>query len=754
MKRLALAIVFMFAGFTAIATVAVQTRSQMQASTTSNVYQNNSNSITGSVMQQQLLMIEASVATLFDPNTYAQLQTFTSSFAVPGVTGVLYGNDASAVTSVHPTVLAEAMSGSDWCAKIANAIATLPATGGTVDARGLTGAQNCVAGLAITANVSVLVGATTITQSGTITVGSTASLICQPGGIGIGNNFGPSRFIQANGANLQNMLWLTNGDNSAQWCVFDGNKNNNPSSGPVVAVSASHYYLNKLTIQNGAADGLMLYSGASQELSGNPSYSYGTANSACCGTIENVTSIKNNGDGFNCGGTADTKWIGDDAEINAGNAGYEFNNCATNRMDEYDVGHNQIGIWIHGQGYSAGVSNTSASQMIGLGQFGNQALQDILIDNSACGTYNNQIVGAQFYPSSFRIANTYASVEVIGNAHCVPNAGNIIAADGFNSPTVNTLSNAVYVHSTQVASATAAASWSLNASSITIGTLTGSLISGDTVYDVTLGKTIGTVASYSAPTVTFQSGAYANTASSGSNDVLQFYANSGSDNIGPVQFNGTYGGSPLNVTTATNVTSACFGVPSTCTNLGQTINGAILQKSPLTTYGASVLSGGTGSSDQYALLVNNPFVGSYATVVEDVSVGTSAGGSELLAERTCQRNNASNGGTCAMWTYTNSGTRVASEVYGGVPPTSSGCSTGSFVGQNTVGKFSLTANCTASTITLTFWATAANGWNCPALNDQTTPATFLETSSNATTATFKGTGTSGDVITYGPCFPY
>ena len=752
MKRLVLVLVFMFAGFTAIATVAVQTRSQMQASTTSNVYQNNSNSITGSVMQQQLLMIEASVATLFDPNTYAQLQTFTSSFSVPNITGLLYGNSTSAVTSVHPTALAEAMSGSDWCAKVASAITTLPSTGGTVDARGLTGVQSCAAGLAITANVSVLVGSSTITQSGTITVGSTASLICQPGGIGIGNNFGPSRFVQANGANLQNMLWLTNGDNSAQWCVFDGNKNNNPSSGPVVAVSASHYYINKLTIQNGSADGLMLYSGASQALSGNPSYAYGTANSACCGTIENVNSIKNNGDGFNCGGTADTKWIGDDAEINAGNAGYEFNNCSTNRIDEFDVGENQIGIWVHGQGYNAGVSTGASGQIIGLGQFGNQAKQDVLFDNSSCGTYNNQIVGAQFFPSSFRTANTYASVEIIGNAHCVPNAGNIIASDNFISPTVNTLANAVYVHSSQVASATASASWAQGDSTITIGTLTGTLISGDIVYDSTTSQTIGIIASYSAPTITFQSGAYAAYASSGSSDSLIFYANSGVDLIGPVQLNGTYGGSPLNVTTATNVTSAC--TPTSCTNIGQTINGAILQKSPLTTYGASVLSGGATSSDSYALLVNNPFVGAYSTVFEDISVGTSAGGSHVLAERSCQRNNASSGGTCAMWTYTNSGTRVASEVYGGVPPTSSGCSTGSFVGQNTVGKFSLTANCTASTITLTFWTSAANGWNCPALNDQTTPATFPETGSNATTATFKGTGTSGDVITYGPCFPY
>ena len=156
MKRLIIALVFMFAGFAAIATVAVQTRSQMQASTTSNVYQNSSNNITGSVMQQQLLMIEASVATLFDKNTYSQLQTFVSSFSVPGLTGFLYGNNTNAATAVNPTTPADAMAGVDWCAKVANAIALLPSTGGVVDARGLTGAQNCASGLTtVSSNTSM-----------------------------------------------------------------------------------------------------------------------------------------------------------------------------------------------------------------------------------------------------------------------------------------------------------------------------------------------------------------------------------------------------------------------------------------------------------------------------------------------------------------------------------------------------------------------------------------------------------------------
>ena len=94
--RLFLAILFAFLATTAHA----QTRQFMQNSTTSNVYQNKNNAVTGSIMQQQLLMIEGAVATLSDPNTFSYNQTFLGGMTTPTLNGVLIGNGTSAVTAV------------------------------------------------------------------------------------------------------------------------------------------------------------------------------------------------------------------------------------------------------------------------------------------------------------------------------------------------------------------------------------------------------------------------------------------------------------------------------------------------------------------------------------------------------------------------------------------------------------------------------------------------------------------------------
>lgn len=81
-------------------------------------------------------------------------------------TGKLTFPNLNAITA-SGIVNASTFNGVDACAKIANAIASLPATGGTVDARGLQGAQNCGSDpfSSSTVPVQLLIGKSTITST-------------------------------------------------------------------------------------------------------------------------------------------------------------------------------------------------------------------------------------------------------------------------------------------------------------------------------------------------------------------------------------------------------------------------------------------------------------------------------------------------------------------------------------------------------------------------------------------------------------
>lgn len=70
--------------------------------------------------------------------------------------------------------MADQFAGADAGAKIAAAIADLPAAGGTVDARGLEGAQSAAATIAIARTITLLVGNTTLTLAGNPGINVTA----------------------------------------------------------------------------------------------------------------------------------------------------------------------------------------------------------------------------------------------------------------------------------------------------------------------------------------------------------------------------------------------------------------------------------------------------------------------------------------------------------------------------------------------------------------------------------------------------
>ena len=423
----------------------------------SNFFANGKGYITGPLVNSSNAYLIASLGFLQDSNTWTQQNIFNINPQLPACVGYPYstGSAPFACATTIPgnvvglgsaVVYADIQPGSDMGAKINAAKALLPSTGGVIDARGLTGNQTLSTAVTLT-NTQLILRAVTLGQYATITLGNTSSLTCQPNGFGQGNNFGPSILKQANGANLQNLLLVSGGQSAVSYCVFDGNKTNNPSAGPVVAVSGGHFLLDKLTVQNGVSDGIMIYSGPSQGTSGTTAYSYGTANNACCGTIRDVMSISNNGDGYNCGGTADVIFEGSQAEGNGGDSGLELNNCPAWRLSAFDFGTNQIGIHSHGAAYSAGVSLGAYGTIIGVGQFGGQYKQDIFFDGTSGASYQNQVTGAQFLGSQNRADATYPVIEQL-NSSLGGSAYTGLVINGGLTGSTNRPTNFIYIHGT------------------------------------------------------------------------------------------------------------------------------------------------------------------------------------------------------------------------------------------------------------------------------------------------------------------
>lgn len=113
--------------------------------------------------------------------------------------------------------------------------------------------------------------------------------------------------------------------------------------------------------------------------------------------------------------------------------------------------------------------------------------------------------------------------------------------------------------------------------------------------------------------------------------------------------------------------------------------------------------------------------------------------------------------TTGLWVQSAYGpTAVTGVPTGAVPVNSGSCSINTQLGGsvanngNIAGSFKANGACVAGTVILTFLTTAANDWACSAL-DATTPAdTVLQsnTTASTTSATFKATMVSGDLVRY------
>ncbi|HKV93058.1 MAG TPA: hypothetical protein VJW20_10975, partial [Candidatus Angelobacter sp.] len=134
-------------------------------------------------------------------------------------------------TSYNKVVEADTQTGSDACAQIAAAIAALPATGGTVDARGIQGAQTCAANpFASSAKpVQLLLGGVTITTNSCWALPSDTVIV--------GAGRGISTLKLANGVNscfVVSNLHPSTGDNhiAVTGLTIDGNMlNQSPTGG-------------------------------------------------------------------------------------------------------------------------------------------------------------------------------------------------------------------------------------------------------------------------------------------------------------------------------------------------------------------------------------------------------------------------------------------------------------------------------------------------------------------------------------------
>ncbi len=133
-------------------------------------------------------------------------------------------------TSYNSVIEADAQPGADACAQIAAAIAALPATGGTVDASGIQGAQTCAANpfASSTKPVQLLLGGVTITTSACWAVPSNTAIT--------GAGRGISTLRLANGVNscfVISNLHPSTGDNhiAVTGLTIDGNMLNQSPTG-------------------------------------------------------------------------------------------------------------------------------------------------------------------------------------------------------------------------------------------------------------------------------------------------------------------------------------------------------------------------------------------------------------------------------------------------------------------------------------------------------------------------------------------
>ena len=699
-----------------------------------------------------------------------------------------------------PVVYADVQTGVDWCGKVTAAVAGLPTTGGIVDARGLTGAQSCAGGLTVPTGVVIEYGATVLSVSAQMTFGQSTALECPSSGLGLGftgASGGPAILKQANGANLPVMVAFTGGKSAITGgCVLDGNKANNTSGAAVLQISSSMANLDGLTVQNGPGDNIQFIS-------------TGTNNSTSQGNIRHIMSINAAKRGLYCFGGADTMLTASEFENN-GAAGLELDNCPTWRETNNDYGGNGAhgyngrqgldttggtgtspSVYVHGQSYVLGLYLGAVGQRIVEGAWGNNYGQDLLVDGSSptnVGTLGGTITAGDVVTLTF--AGTYLNGGTSVPVAYIVQGGDTLTsiaaalASAINANTTLTgyeigataAGGVLTVYFPAMLQTVASAGVAPTATNVTVT----SGVSGASTETISWGGVSlnggGTASWYNEivggyfiagpnrtanlyyPAEIFDSPAGVNNVgpavavSNATNPyagIALAHGNSGYDLIDSLTAAGTFGGTPtwaslLAVATNTSVKNVCSSQMTGCFN-----NSATFTSSAASTFANQVTTLGGSASDQQTVKESNPSGDAYAAMEHDFCTGGVC--SQIYALR-------QNGGTQALWGVRSPNLSSTQTLLMGVEAKSAalaGCSFGTPSQSQPHGTAALSATCTTQDITVTFNITALNGWVCGPMVDRNTGIAYNQKADSTTTAVFKAvSGSSADVMQWGPCNPY
>lgn len=284
--------------------------------------------------------------------------------------------------------------------------------------------------VSVPANTALSLEAATLNICAPITVNNFGSMAGTPQAMQQATSQTNSYVFQTNGCNVTHMIILAGQNSTLRDVVVDGNKTNNTGAGSNVYYTGNRVSINFVTSQNSNSHGV-------------EAFSSGTDNGACCAKILDVMSLSNTGSGFKLGGSADT-FIAQSEFENNGAYGVDADNSPTIRIVNSDFGGNQIGFYAHGAQFNPGVSLGSNNHIITTSQFGNNFTNDILLDGTNVGTFNNLVTGNSFFPSSNRTPATYAAVKILDNA----NGGNNINGNHFFASDPFTLKYGVEVDET------------------------------------------------------------------------------------------------------------------------------------------------------------------------------------------------------------------------------------------------------------------------------------------------------------------
>ncbi|MDR3572277.1 MAG: hypothetical protein P4L50_00310 [Anaerolineaceae bacterium] len=695
-------------------------------------------------------------------------------------------------------VYADLQTGVDWCAKVTNAMALLPSTGGIVDARGLTGAQNCANGLTIPNNVSVLLGVTTLTVSKEIILNNYSSLICPAIGLGDGDQTGTAMIQQAAGSTLPYMVSVPGSFAGIENCLFDGNSANSTTSTALVKITGSHGSWEGASVQWGAGDNIQLIS-------------RGTSASTSTWKFHKLQTVHAVGRAFYCFGSSDSQFNQSQFEFSGG-PGIELDNCNGNRFVNIDVGGNGFAgyngptgantaatspaIYQHGQTYVSGQFTGSSGTLFNTVNLGNNYGQDILIDGTVptqSGTVGGTISSGDVNTLTF--AGTYlnggASVIVSYTAQpgdtATQVAAGLAAAIVANATLVGyeigatAASGALTVYIPEMLQTVASAGAAPTATNVTVtysttGAETLPLVSGYATGGASQ-ISIDNITSIGGPRTSnlfssieiYNSHGGNNIVSNsrGTDQAAHTYASyidihgvtgqTGYDTVNGASITGTwptptFAGIFVGVPVQTSIKQACsniFSIPGCFSS--ETFFQATKSGSNVLT--ASTL--GASAGDSNAIVAINPSTATYGYVNIDAVVGTQQVSSRHAAVGSAGGGSAGPG-TVYELTANASGALQIAEQFGGVPLGGSNvsCPFSQPSGYATRGTIKITSTCSAGgTITLQYFGSAPHGWMARILKNDTTsgdqPTSSLSTSTASTvTMAFPNGANANDIIEY------